>query len=314
MGQIKSLALEAQIRVRNGQPVLLPLIAYYGTGRLWLQPDEEHPDPTDGDKRELSRFAGYRDAMDPRCSPLELIRWIKRQEWGAFVERQESELYRIVKRAMVSMVEGAQDLRFDPKREEVVLSFRDREAQPFDNLSDGQRNMLAMVGDIATRMARLNPQLGEQALEETPGVVLIDEIDLHLHPRWQRHLVEDLRKTFPRIQFIATTHSPFIIQTLRPGELILLDDRQPLVELGNVGIEEIAEGLMGVERPDVSPRYQEMVGAAKDYLEMLDEAAEAPEDKLADFEQRLAERIAPYADNPAFQAFLEMKRVAKLGR
>jgi hypothetical protein len=55
------------------------------------------------------------------------------------------------------------------------------------------------------------------------------------------------------------------------------------------------------------------VDAARDYLQMLDEAEKAPKEKLAEFEKRLAARIAPYADNPAFQAFLELKHAAKLG-
>jgi len=70
--------------------------------------------------------------------------------------------------------------------------------------------MLGMVADIAYRSAVLNPQLGSEAAQKTPGIVLIDEIDLHLHPKWQRRVVEDLRATFPALQFVATTHSPFI--------------------------------------------------------------------------------------------------------
>ena len=70
---------------------------------------------------------------------------------------------------------------------------------------------------------------------------------------------------------------------------------------------------MGVERPDVGERYEAMVSAAKDYLLILDEAAKAPAEKLANYERMLAERIAPYADNPAFQGFLELKHAAKLG-
>jgi predicted ATP-binding protein involved in virulence len=212
------------------------------------------------------------------------------------------------------MVEHATELRFDPRREEVVLLFEDREAQPFDNLSDGQRNVLALAGDIAMRMARLNPHLGEGALEETPGVVLIDEIDLHLHPTWQRHLTEDLRTLFPRVQFVATTHSPFIIQTMREGETIILDERQPVPNPGKLGIEEIAEDLMGVENTAVSPRYQDMKEAAADYLATVEKAAADPDEPLEIYEERLARQVAPFADNPAFQALLEMKRVARLGK
>jgi predicted ATP-binding protein involved in virulence len=311
--QIKQSAASADERVREGEPVVLPLVAYYGTGRLWLQPRERSARSIETRKQELSRFEGYRDAIDPRCSPRDLVRWIQRQDYAAYQERRESDLYRVVKNAMVGMVEHARDLRYDPRRGDVVVSFDDRDPQPFDNLSDGQRNILALAGDIAVRMARLNIHLGERALAETPGVVLIDELDLHLHPTWQRHLVEDLRNTFPRIQFIATSHSPFVIQTLRPGELIILDDNQPVIDPGNLGIEEIAEGLMGVEQPEVSPRYLEMKEAAREYLTTLDEAVADPTEPLETYEARLAENIKPYADNPAFQAFLEMRRVATLG-
>lgn len=310
---IKAAAARLDAGVRDGAPVTLPLAAYYGTGRLWLQPRDRSSTRAVRGKQELSRFEGYRDAIDPRCSPRDLTRWIERQDYAAYQERRESDLYRVVKRAIVAMVEHASDLRYDPRRRSVVLTFGDRDAQPFENLSDGQRNVLALTGDIAMRMARLNPHLGDAVLEETPGVVLIDEIDLHLHPTWQRHLVEDLRTLFPKVQFVATTHSPFIIQTMREGETIALDSRQPVPNPGKLGIEEIAEDLMGVENASTSPRYQEMHEAARRYLATVETAARASEPPEA-YAERLAADVAPYADNPAFQAFLEMNRIARLGR
>ena len=187
------------------------------------------------------------------------------------------------------------------------------EAQPFFNLSDGQRSMLALVGDLAQKAATLNPHLGADALAQTPGLVLIDELDLHLHPTWQRHVIEDLRTTFPLVQFICTTHSPFLIQSLRSGAELVMLDGQPTANVADLSVEEIAQGLQNVPETAVSARYAQMKGAAKAYLETLEEAAGAPSEKLAQYKERLAEHIAPYADNPAFQAFLELKRVAKLG-
>ena len=78
----------------------------------------------------------------------------------------------------------------------------------------------------------------------------------------------------PRLQFISTTHSPFIVQSLREDELINLQG-QSVPQLGNLSVEEIASGLMGVERPDVGQRYEQMVAAAKDYLTTLEEAGSA---------------------------------------
>jgi uncharacterized protein with NRDE domain len=88
---------------------------------------------------------------------------------------------------------------------------------------------------------------------------------------------------------------------------------QPTAQLDNKSLEEIARGIMGVSNPQVAERYNEMKNVAKHYLETLEEAAISPEEKLELFKQRLADSIAPYADNPAFQAFLEMKRAVKLG-
>jgi predicted ATP-binding protein involved in virulence len=84
-----------------------------------------------------------------------------------------------------------------------------------DQLSDGQRNMIAMVGDIAYRCVRLNPQLSARAPLETEGIVLIDEVDLHLHPQWQQVVVTGLQDAFPKIQFVVTTHSPQVLTSIR---------------------------------------------------------------------------------------------------
>jgi predicted ATP-binding protein involved in virulence len=173
--------------------------------------------------------------------------------------------------------------------------------------------MLAPVGDIAYRAVTLNPHLEANILTETPGVVSIDELDLHLHPKWQRRVIENLRTTFPKIQFNCTTHSPFLILSLRSGEELLMLDGQPTAHLGQLSIETIAHGIQGVDNTETSIRYEKMKSIAHEYLAMLDEAAQIQGKERAAYEAQLAAKLMPYADNPAFQAFLEMKRVAKLG-
>lgn len=314
---IKFLATGADSLIRQGNAELgLPLLSYYGTGRLWLEPRAESQVKGAeklASQKSLSRLDGYQHSIDPRLSVRDLVRWIARQSWISYQQGKESAVFRAVKQAILGCMEDAENLYFDPKWGEVVVVTKEHSAQPFANLSDGQRSMLAMVGDMAQKAAKLNPQFGDKVLEETPGVVLIDELDLHLHPRWQRRIIEDLRRTFPKIQFIATTHSPFLIQTLRYGEELIMLDGQPVAEFGNLGIETIARGIMGVARPEVSPRYAEQVRLAADYLEALEEATQAPQEKLAQYKASLAGKIAPYADNPAFQAILEAERIARLG-
>ena len=77
-------------------------------------------------------------------------------------------------------------------------------------LSDGERSLLALVLDLARRLSQAHPGL-DDPVRDGVGVVLIDEIDLHLHPQWQRRVVRNLEETFPNCQFIATTHSPQVI-------------------------------------------------------------------------------------------------------
>lgn len=311
--QLRELATHADVSVRAGKSIILPVIAYYGSGRLWKELRDSRVKQSIKDKQtRLSRLEGYRDSIDDRVSPRDLMRWLERQAWIAFQEGREPQLLRTVLSTMVAMLEGATDVRYDPKREDIVVSFADSSPLPFKYLSDGQRNLLALAGDIAMRMSRLNPQLGLDVLNETPGVVLVDELDLHLHPRWQRRIIDDLRRLFPKVQFIVTTHSPFIIQTLQEDELINLEG-QSVPELQNLNIDTIAQGLMGVEHPEVAPRYLKMVDTAKSYLEILNEAKDAPEEEHRVITQKLRDMIKPFADNPAYQAFLEMERIAIIG-
>ena len=244
---IKKLGNQTAHSVREGGPIVLPLISYYGTGRLWNAPREQGQvkEPPGGLlNKEISRLDGYKTSVDPRLSVSALIQWIALQSWLSFQQGgQDSQIFQVVRQALLNSIPAAEELRFDAKLGEVVLRFKNGDQQPFMNLSDGQRSMLAVVGDIAQKAATLNPHLGSNVLQETEGVVLIDELDLHLHPTWQRHVIEDLRTTFPRLQFICTTHSPFLIQSLRSGDELLMLEGQPTAKLGDLSIAEIAEGL-----------------------------------------------------------------------
>ncbi len=297
-------------RTSKEENLSLPILGYYGTGRAWLSP-KERTSNFEPNLTKVSRFDAYNNCLDGRIRDKELQQWFLFEAVEAAQRGKKREGMIAVENAILSCMPGATGLRFDGDRREIVATVQDGE-KPFYSLSDGQRSMLSLVADVAIKAVILNPHLGRDAAKLSPGVVLIDELDLHLHPKWQQRVVEDLRTAFPNIQFICTTHSPFIVQTLRAGELINLD-AQPLQDVSNLSIGQIARGLMGVPQTDVSPRYEAMKLAAKDYLTTLDEAAAAPEEKLAQYEEKLAEGLGPYADNPAFQAFLELKHEAKLG-
>lgn len=91
-------------------------------------------------------------------------------------------------------------------------------------MSTGYKTIISMVADTAFRMALLNPRLGNLVLIKTPGIVIIDEIDLHLHPKYQRIIIDKLRDLFPEVQFVLSTSSPLIINTVKNSSVLILKD------------------------------------------------------------------------------------------
>lgn len=295
-------------RVKAGdESVVLPLISYYGTGRLWVQIKDRKVETLKPD----TRFMGYLDCLNPASNEKRLIAWFKTQEISAIQQRAPIPVLEACRRAILACVPDATNVVFDVARDELMLTFSDREL-PFTYLSDGYRNMLAMAADIAVRCATLNPGLGLEAAQQTPGVVLVDEIDLHLHPKWQRRVVDDLMRAFPLIQFVATTHSPFVIQSLRPSDnvrLINLDDPDA-AQIENRSIEDITEDVQKVEVPQRSQRYLDMMHAAEGYYRLLRESPNASPDEKMRLSKRLDELILPFSDDPAYQALLRTQREA----
>jgi len=299
-----------QQQVRQGQTIILPLISYYSTGRLWLQKKEKSVEVLSPG----SRMLGYVDCLEPASGEKMLMRWLKTMEMAAIQRKVPMKVLEGLRTAVKNCLEGCEEVYYDVQQDGLVTTLADKHSRPAHMLSDGQRTILAMAADIAYRAAVLNPHLGDRAILETPGIVLIDELDLHLHPNWQRKIIERLRTTFPLIQFIATTHSPTIVQSLQPGELINLNDYD-IGEYYDKSIEDILEWVMGVDNPQRSQRYKDMVIAAKEYYQVLENAKTASPKQIAELERRLDELVAPFSDDIAYHTFLEMERTAAgLGR
>lgn len=217
------LAVEADQKVRAGDNSILPLICSYGTERLWFE--SKHSKRKKREEfisRSPSRLDGYVDCNVFEIQETALLEWMAAQVSAGQQMREETIAWRVMKRAIVACVEGAESLYWDERIKDLVVKMAESGEQMFRNLSDGQRIMLTLVGDLVKRAATLNPQLGESVLDKSQGVVMIDELDLHLHPKWQRRVLHDLKKLFPQIQFIATTHSPQLIGEALPHEVRML--------------------------------------------------------------------------------------------
>jgi uncharacterized protein (TIGR02646 family) len=310
IGEVYQLSeIIAQFRkfAAKGEPVILPVFAYYGTGRLFLQKKERNDNHTPIS----SRFDSYFDCLNPRADKKDLQSWFRRQELIKS-QKKETSLYKTVKTVLKNCIENCEDIKFDVQEDSIMIKLSDADYLPAHLLSDGYKTMLVMTGDIAYKMCKLNPHL-KNAADKTPGIVLIDEIDLHLHPLWQRRVVEDLKQSFPKVQFIAATHSPFIIQSLRPGELINLNTDK-LSDYADSSIEDITEDVMGVEMPQKSKRYIRMFEASEAYYRLLQEGKDIEnKEKIREIKNKLDELLIPFSDDPAFMSFLKMERTAALG-
>lgn len=190
-----------------------PLIAFYDTGRF----SSERKASSKG--REFQdRWDGYAACLDPHATDGPLLDWLKGEEAGDRSRRNRGEsergLYPGVLEAMKRATPGVAEIRYDPVDGPMVRFDHGSEAA-WDELSDGFHVFIALVGDIARRAVILNSQDGAEAPLLVEGVVLIDEVDLHLHPRWQRIVLGRLRQAFPKLQFIVTTHSPQVLSSTK---------------------------------------------------------------------------------------------------
>lgn len=225
---IKNIATDLQNSVRNGdENVVLPIISYYGTGRLWAQKHESSQKTID------NRLQGYTDCLSVESNERLMLKWFEKM---TYVQLQDGtvipELQAVKKAIEESYIESGANVNdiqiiFNVKSHQLEISYIDEnnnyQRHPFHELSDGYRNTLSLIADIAYRMAVLNPQFLGDVTKKTPGIVLIDEVDLHLHPIWQKRILKTLKNVFPLVQFIVTTHSPSIISSAKADELLILD-------------------------------------------------------------------------------------------
>ncbi len=243
-GTKRSLAMVADLAKCLQEPRLaqtgIPTFAYYGAHRGAAQ----------GDRKRFGRrkvdytnpCAAYINALKPSLDFDLFLEWFSEEEHAEFIVNKRQKNYvskelDAVRRAISKVFENSPikytepHFEVNPKRFVMMQETSNGEVLPlpFDNLSDGYRAMIALVADFARRLAIANrytetdPLLGE-------GVLLIDEIDAHLHPKWQYRVIEDLRRTFPNVQLIVTTHSAEVVSTVDKESVYVLEPDGGILE------------------------------------------------------------------------------------
>lgn len=285
----KKLLAKLRSEAPNGETIL-PVIAYYNSRRT--APPQEYKVGLDLGSAALMREQGYADCLTGSANVNLFRTWYGKAAIAELSvqhklnvqpvspsEMKLAERARAVKEVVNRILSGAAetqrywlDLYLWMNQVGVLDSVQNVELG-LNQLSDGVQCMLSMAGDLAARCAVLNPHFGPDAPAKTPGIVLVDEIDLHLHPAWQQRVLGDLQRAFPQIQFIVTTHSPQVLTTVKDENIRVIrgdEAMQPSMNPYAKGSMDALEGIMDVAAAPSSidltksfDEYKSLVGRGK---------------------------------------------------
>ena len=259
------------------EPLDLPIVAFYDANRAVF----DAPQRRRGFKTEFVRYAALEGALAARTDFREFFKWFYAKENEELREQKKRRDFdyrstdlSAVRNAIQRMVPSVSSPRIElgPLRFVVTEAHLTSEVVELDQLSGGFRIMLALAADLARRMAQGNPHLPDPLASE--AIVLIDEAELHLHPAWQQRVLGDLGRTFPKAQFIVSTHSPQVLTTVRPEQIAELrrTDRGIVAEQvsGPTYGAEAGDVLAGVMGVSPRPGHNEFVEHLARYMELVE--------------------------------------------
>ena len=289
----------------------LPMFVKYSVNRSLIDvPVKVHK------KHRLDAMSIYEQPLDAGVNLRSFFEWFREREDienenkvnhkdFTFADRQLA----AVRRAITKVMPGFSSLKTRRQKPAGFVLLKNGEEFRVDQLSDGEKCYLTLVGDIARRLAIFNP-IGDPLKGE--GIILIDELELHLHPGWQVEAIDNLREVFPNCQFFITTHSPHIVQNLHlyPGEsdqfLVLKDgDRHEVATAYGKPVDDVLISVFGMEsmRPPV-------VKKAIDKVWQLLMIEEQDSEKLAEAEAELRDMLP--ADDPLFARIHRQKLINRI--
>ena len=161
-------------------------------------------------------YSAFEKSIENKIDFRTFFEWYRNQEDYENEQKKEygdldyqDPALKAVRTAIMSMLDGCSNLRVARKPRLEMKIDKGNISLNVSQMSDGEKCTMALLGDLARRLTLANPLLENPLMGE--GIVLIDEIELHMHPAWQRKILKVLKETFPNIQFIVTTHSPIVL-------------------------------------------------------------------------------------------------------
>lgn len=298
-------------------PLELPTLAFYDTDRAVL--DLPKRDSKNLNTEDFTRYKALQGSLSARADFQYFFEWFRAKQEEEFGEKNERQDFnyqdkdlQAVRQAIKGMLPGVSNprIKFHPLCFAVFFQQDDEEPGEelaISQLSGGYRIMLALAADLARRMAQGNPHLADPLQSE--AVVLIDEIELHLHPSWQQRVLADLMRTFPNTQFIVSTHSPQVLTTVKPEHIVELGWEKGKIVAGSAcaptyGAESgyVLAAVMGVDK---RPPGNEFVKALARYTSLVS-AGQGESEEAKELRRRL-EDLSP-RDHALSRADMEMRR------
>lgn len=226
---LRTLAKKINNEMTTQRDFPLPLVVYYPTNRAVLEINLRFRR-----KHVFEQLAAHDQALAGKRNDFKIFfEWFRQREDLENEKLRDNKNYldsqlKAVRKAINSFLHEFSGIRIRRSPKLRMTIYKGKKELVINQLSDGEKCLLAMTGDLARRLAIANPGLKNPL--EGSAVVLIDEIDLHLHPSWQRTVVPALRGTFKNCQFILTTHSPAILSHVRPENIFILNRTKETVE------------------------------------------------------------------------------------
>lgn len=293
-------------KLTNQANSFLPLISFQSAARVWKVRRGDFG--TELKKKLDDRRCGYIGCLDSSMDVKSIQQWCMKQEILALNRGKAISEYETFKGIIsvfmkeINELEEAPEIFYSPQFSELV--YRDnKEEMPISKLSAGYQSLLWMIMDLAYRVCLLNPDLHDR--RQIQGIVLIDEVDMHLHPKWQWNIMKALSVTFERVQFILATHSPIVISSAKEANLILLDDKQEVTYLPE---------CYGYAVEDVLCYRQESVSRPKNVKMLIDQINEAVEDEHFEQAENVLKQLKKILgeDNSEFKKMTGIVEDAKM--
>ncbi len=293
-------------KLTNQPDAILPLVSFQSAARVWRVRRGDFG--TELKKKLDDRRCGYIGCLDSSMDVKSIQQWCMKQEVVAVNKGQKIAEYEMFKSIVsvfmkeINELDALPEIYYAPQFHE--LAYKDnREDMAISKLSAGYQSLLWMIMDLAYRVCLLNPELCDR--RQIEGIVLIDEIDMHLHPKWQWNIIKALSTTFENVQFIIATHSPIVISSVKEVNLILLDDKQEATYL---------PGCYGYAVEDVLCYRQESASRPKNIKLLIDQINEAvDQEKFNDAENALIQlKKILGEDNSEFKKMAGMIEDAKI--